>query len=372
MQNHKLLPSIIAVLALLSGFPARAAEATTIDVRAMKRGLLDVKVEQHECGERGLGFSSLALSVIPPLIEAGLNQVGQLLVEASGKNDTSLTLLGNNTDASFYCIDRKAVLKKGPANEIEAQDSYYLAPTRIIISAPYQHKTKNGEFFSASFKFDVSEDKTAFRIVPTSINYPTYILNPRAFGAVVSIDISVGGTKLSTGILPLGMISCGRVGSVCNDADELATVGSGWLQFPLIPVRNILGDFNEVNSITTKKFRSLPITVSASLTELSTYDKFLAFLGGFLQDSKAELAKGIVATLPPLSLSSSIERKKAEADIAIARAEYRAYSAQYNKLLAEKADCKAQLEAWKNAIVAAVNGNILTSLTGTPPPCIRR
>ena len=101
-----------------------------------------------------------------------------------------MTLVGKNTDASFYCIDRKAVHKKGPPGEVVAEDSYHLAPTRITISTPNQHITKNGDFFTASFDFVVSNDKTAFRIAPASVNYPTYILNPRAFGAVASIEIS--------------------------------------------------------------------------------------------------------------------------------------------------------------------------------------
>jgi hypothetical protein len=89
MQRSKTLSFIIAALTSLTGFPGRAADAPIIDVKMLKRGLLDVKVEQQQCGEANFVVTPLVLGVIPPLIEAGLAQAGQLLVEASGKYDTS-------------------------------------------------------------------------------------------------------------------------------------------------------------------------------------------------------------------------------------------------------------------------------------------
>lgn len=377
MDQKRLFHLAFIVLGLITLTPARSAEAPIIDVDVLKRGMLDIKVvEDVACDQPGFDFTPLSGVLVPPLIQAGIAQAGGLLVKASGKNDTTLSLYGQTTEASFYCVDRKVADKPGPAGEKVAEDSFYLLPKSIIVSTPNQHKNAKGEFFKASFDLKLSPDRTAFRLVPSQIDYPTYIMNPRAFGAVISLKINAGSESISTGVLPLGMMSCGRVGSSCSkekSAGILTKVGSPWQALPAAKATPpVIGDFTKKNEITETRFRSLPITVSATITEVSTYNKLIAFLGGFMGDNKSDIKEGIVGVIPALTPADSIERYNAESKIAISRAEYKAYSQKYNNLLANQADCDSQLQAWKSAVQAAANANILTSLMDSPPPCIRR
>jgi hypothetical protein len=92
--------------------------ASTLDVKTLKRGLLNVKVDHNGCGEiKGLYsiqpevqniaavIPMLGAPLVPPLVQAGVGELGSALVRASGKNDTLISLSGLST-SYFYCIQR--------------------------------------------------------------------------------------------------------------------------------------------------------------------------------------------------------------------------------------------------------------------------
>jgi len=392
---------LAGIMAIIISSPnlGKSAEASTVDVKTLKRGLLEVKVDHNGCGNiQGLFtltpaignfipiVPALGAALVPPLIQASVGEFGSALVRASGKNDTSLSLNGLST-TYFYCIQRE--IERNPkTNIIEAHDSYYLLPRRIIISAPSVRENEKDRVkprFEAQLDIVISSDGSAFRLVPTKIAYAKPILNPRAYGSIVEVRLRTAGNEMITGILPLGMITCGKVYNECTRIDDPKTgdtisfvadlnkVGSGWLQLPsTIPAR-FIGNYkdNRNRQLTPGSYLSSPLTISATLTEISSYDQFLAFLGEFLTANKTVIKDSVVSALPPLTAADQQERNKAEAERAVARVDYDAASAAYVKLRSANSACSEQVKAWKLAVTSAINANIITELEKNPPQCIR-
>jgi hypothetical protein len=239
--------------------------------------------------------------------------------------------------------------------------------------------------FEVQLDLVLSSDGSAFRLVPTKITYEKPILNPRAYGSVVEIKLRSAGNDLATGILPLGMISCGKVYHECKRNDDPKTgntisfveklndVSSGWLQLPSVIPSRFIGDFksNKARLLTAGDFLGAPLTVSATLTEVSSYDQLLAFLGEFLSANKAVVKDSIISALPPLTATDQQARNRAEAERAIARVDYDVASAAYVKLLSSNAPCAEQVKAWKSAVSSAISANIVSELEKNPPMCAR-
>jgi hypothetical protein len=375
----------------------KAAEGSTLDVDSLKRGPLIVKVDHFGCGKmtglyrvpsQQIGLApiipALGATLIPPLIESTVGMLGNSLVKASGKSDTTLSVSGLST-SYFYCIERK--VERNPAtDELEGRNSYFLLPRRIVVSAPMTTSQGQGPAFEAQFDLVLSEDGTAFKLVPTKTNYIKPVFNSRAYGAVIEIRLAMGSAPVvATGVLPLGMVSCGRPYRICQRVDDptgntlpgqyvqsLNFASSGWLPLPAGSPTRITGS-NKANArllLTPGTYLGTPLTVSATLTEVSTYDKFLAFWGEFLSANKSTIKESVVNWLPPLTAPDQSGRHAATAERAVAEVEYNVASRTYARLLSSNSACKEQVDAWKAAVKAAIKADIVTSLESNPPLCI--
>lgn len=375
----------------------RPVQGSTLDVDTLKRGALNVNIDHSGCGdikglyaiptqEQGIApvASVLGAPLVPPLIEAAVSELGSALVRASGKNDTTILVSGLKT-SYFYCIQRD-VERNPVSGELQSKDSYFLLPRRIIVSAPMGKSDEDPPAFEAQFDLVLSADGSAFKLVPTKVNYVKPIFNSRAFGTAVEIKMSIGPNHVvATGVLPLGFVSCGRPYNVCERKDDKAgntlpgryvqalnNASSGWLPLPAGSSSRIIGNNkdNAVRLLTPGFYLASPLTVSATLTEISTYDKFLAFWGDFLSANKSTVKESVVSMLPPLTQSALTDRNSAVAERAIAEVEYNVASASYAQLRASNAACKDQVDAWKTAVKAAIKANIVTSLESNPPSCV--
>jgi hypothetical protein len=363
----------IAMLSLVSA-PAHSQvtsagfDAIQANVETLNRGLLSVKVIDNPnipCnGNESVTLAAdAAAALLAPLFESAVQATGQYILNQSGKGKETLAMQGLAT-SHFYCIPPKAKEKS------EETYKYYLNPLELLVSSPANSFSGANPGFQLRLRFVPSKDGTAYKLVPVESRYMSPIMNRRAFGAILQISMQGIEGSPSSVVLPLGFTSCGRVNNICLEKvnkQELASASSQWipiLERPKLPVANL--ESTRSTSIYT------PFTVTAKLVEISTYDKFLAFIGTFLMGNKSKVSDVLVASLPPITSNDRSKAIRTTATSSINALAYSVAKRNYLMMVAENKICTDQISAWKAAINAAVEADINSELVNQTPRCAGR
>ena len=364
----------IAILSLSSA-PANSQvtsagfDAIQGNVETLNRGLLSVRVIDNPSipcnGNESFALAAdAAAALLAPLFESAVDAAGQYILNQSGKGKETLAIQGLAT-SHFYCIPPKATGKS------EEPYKYYLNPLELLVSSPANSLSGDKPGFQLRLRFVPSKDGSAYKLVPIESRYVSPIMNRRAFGVILQIGLQgIGESSSNSVVLPLGFTSCGRVNNICSEKDnvqELASASSQWI--PILDLPNL-----PVAKLQSSRSSSLykPFTVTAKLVEISTYDKFLAFVGNFLMVNKSKVSDVLIASLPPITSSDRSKAIKTTATSSINSLVYGVAKRNYFTSVAENKSCTDQITAWKAAINAAVDANINSELVDQPPRCAGR
>jgi hypothetical protein len=333
----------------------------------MRLGWLSVNIVNNPktpCNTReAVAAVDAAATLIAPLAESLADTAGQYILEQSGKSKVTLAMEGLAT-SYFYCAPRTF-------SEREEQ-RFYLNPLEMTLKSPITTKSRGKPGFSATLKFETSKDGTAYRIVPVRTSYQSPVMNSRAYGLLLQISINDLQEYSESVVLPLGFSRCGRVGNECSEGDKTTfnTMASRWI--PVGPAKVSTLSKVSVGSVPGDEFSHLttPINITAKLVEISTYDKFLEFLGNFLVANKSSVKDVLIGTLPPITQKDRQTLISTRATLAVAKVSYEVAKQSYLQKVKDNKPCADQVEAWKLALAAAVEAKVDSFLVTRPPSCI--
>jgi hypothetical protein len=318
-------------------------------------------------GPRLLG--ALAAGLLPALVDQGISATSTALITASGFDHQRKYVEGQR-NSIFYCrmmgakkdYEGKDVLTSTGETVKEYQFHQRLTGFRLTHIPGRGNTEENQSAFEADISIVPSDDRTAYSYEVTRINYPRPILNPRAFGVVLVLDMKSGNSSSSV-VLPVARNSCGRPGNECTSSNLGPESLSEWVTLPAVD-SSVSGLRKASNNFST------PVTISAKVWEISDYNRFLKWLGDFFNTNQATLSTAIKGALPPISPEQKALAYQADVNRASALADYLAAEALYSSQVNSNADCPTLVSSWKRMIDASTKAGVIADLN--VPNCLGR
>lgn len=259
---------------------------------------------------------ALLAALAPKVVEKGVQALGNAIKKAAGVDNQHTTLTATTT-GHFYTIDR---VKGNRARNVQ-------------IGCLVLHKPSTDGDLGFYFEGNVivSNDMTAFRVMPRLVAYGERF-NPRGRTEARDLALSVrfslpGGEDFAAATIPLGSM---EVGHKATSRDLLTHTTSPWMSLrpisdgenqPLLSYQHLLGtkvEDRDARLAQELKKQALaeqlashgPFSLTVSVTETRSINRFLASIGELVSDSQEEIGKAVSAALDREGRS---EAEKAEA-----------------------------------------------------------